>query len=107
MVAVRLLKLRDLADAERSGEAADDPRALRRTTPQLWIVLVAALAKVKPEQLTPHRFWRTIALRGGWPGRKNDGRPGWKTLWRGWSDLTRMAQGAELAQHPPHPSGCG
>ena len=107
VVAVRMLGLRDLADAERSGEMADQPLALRRTTPQLWIALVAALAKVPPERLTPRQFWRTIALRGGWIGRKSDGRPGWKTLWRGWSDLIQMAHGAELAQNhpPPHRSG--
>ena len=107
VVAVRMLRLRDLADADRSGEMADQPVALQRTTPQLWIALVAALAKVPPERLTPRRFWRTIALRGGWPGRKSDGRPGWKTLWRGWSDLAQMARGAELAQNHPPPHGSG
>ena len=40
-----------------------------------------------PETLTPKQFWRNIARQGGWIGRKSDGRPGWKTIWRGWYDV--------------------
>lgn len=107
IIAVRLLQLRDLADSQISGDTAEDPKALQRTTDRTWITLVAALADTPPEQLTPCLFWRTLALRGGWPGRKRDPRPGWKVLWRGWYDLTQMARGVELMQKHPYPTGCG
>jgi len=30
---------------------------------------------------------------GGFLARKNDGSPGWITIWRGWQRLNLMAQG--------------
>jgi len=107
IIAVRLLQMRDLADSSINPDTANDPKALQRTTPWTWIALVAALAGTPPEQLTAQQFWRTLALRGGWPGRKRDPRPGWKVLWRGWYDLTQMARGVELMQKHPYPAGCG
>lgn len=91
VVAVRLLQMRDLA----SGEDADDPAALH-AAPE-WIAVVAALAGVEAETLTPRRFWRTIARQGGWIGRTSDPRPGWKVIWRGWYDISLMVRGALLA----------
>jgi len=107
IIAVRLLQLRDLADPDRQPSLADRPEALRRTCPILWVRIVAALAGIEPMQLTPRRFFLTIAKRGGHLGRKRDGRPGWKTLWRGWYDITQMVRGAELIQPHPHPIECG
>jgi hypothetical protein len=107
IIAVRLLQLRDLADPERQPSTADQPEALRRTCPALWVRLVAALAGTDPTQLTPRQFFLTIAKRGGHLARKRDGRPGWKTLWRGWYDITQMVRGAELIHQHPHPAGCG
>lgn len=106
IVAVRMLQLRDLADPERSPETADDPEALRRTCPPIWIRVVASLAETDAETLTPRRFFLTIAKRGGFIGRRSDGRPGWKVLWRGWYDISQMVRGAELTQRHP-PPGCG
>lgn len=106
IVAVRMLQLRDLADPERSPETTDDPEALQRTCPPIWIQVVAAYAKRDPASLTPRQFFMTIAKRGGFIGRKSDGRPGWKVLWRGWYDISQMVRGAELIQKHPHP-GCG
>lgn len=96
IVAVRMLRLRDLADEERSGTRANDPLSLKASVPESWIVVVAGLYEDDPETLTPRQFWRNIARQGGWIGRKGDGRPGWKTLWRGWYDVTQMVRGAEL-----------
>jgi len=98
-VAVRLLQLRDLADPGTPAHPrpqADDPQALARVLPAIYIRVVAALAKTPAAQLTPRLFWRTVALRGGWLGRTRDGRPGWKTLWRGWSDVQVLCEGARL-----------
>jgi hypothetical protein len=94
VVAVRLVEMRDLADA--TDERATSPEALRDLVPALYIMIVAGLAKVPPEKLTPKKFWRTIAQRGGYLARKNDPRPGWKVLWRGWTDIVQMVRGAQL-----------
>lgn len=109
IIAVRMLQLRDLADPKRAGATIDDPAALQRTCPGLWIAVVAALAGIDPMRLTPRRFHLAIAQRGGYLNRPRDGRPGWKVLWRGWYDITQMVRGAELMQNHPYPSasGCG
>jgi len=96
IVAVRMLALRDLADQERCGTNADDPLVLKASVPESWILVVAGLFGEDPATLTPRQFWRNIARQGGWIGRTADGRPGWKTIWRGWYDVTQMVRGAEL-----------
>jgi hypothetical protein len=107
IVAVRLQQLRDLADPARDDQTADDPAALQRTCPHLWIAVVAALANVDAMRLTPRRFFLAIAQQGGYLNRKRDGRVGWKVLWRGWYDITQMVRGAELMKNHPRPPGCG
>jgi hypothetical protein len=118
VIAVRLLQLRDLAgsrekDADESPEplaegGPDDPKTLSTMVPAVWITVVAALAKTSREQLTPRQFWLTIARRGGWLGRRSDGRPGWKVIWRGWYDISLMVEGAELhAAATSPPPRCG
>jgi hypothetical protein len=96
IVAVRLLQVRDLAEGD--GPAADSPAALQAVVPEMFVGIVAALAQSSPGRLTPRTFWRTVAQRGGYLGRKNDPRPGWKVLWRGWNDIVQMVRGAELYQ---------
>ena len=121
VVAVRMMWLRDLASPaiapaatsrtksakqapersspERSSPAAvpEHPAALQALMPMLWIKVVAHLAGVKnPMHLTPRQFWRTLAKRGGWLARTNDGRPGWKTLWRGWHEVALLVEGTQL-----------
>lgn len=106
VLAVRMLWLRDLANTHlsktkpASGKRPPDsqqPAVLQKLMPPLWIKIAARLAGLgKPETLTAQQFWRVIALRGGWLGRKHDSRPGWKVLWRGWHELALLVQGAEL-----------
>ena len=95
VVAVRLMQLRDMADQARVGPRADDPAALAQAVPALWRLVVADLAECEPHTLTPRQFWLTVARQGGFLGRKRDGRPGWKVVWRGWYDLTYMIRGAQ------------
>jgi hypothetical protein len=98
VIAVRLLQLRDAAhDALREPAANDTPARLARIVPAARIAVVARLAKVEASTLTVSQFYRRVAMRGGWLGRKSDGPPGWKTLWRGWSELYWHVQGYELA----------
>ena len=35
-------------------------------------------------------YWKNVARLGGFLGRKNDGEPGWQTLWQGWLRLLDM-----------------
>lgn len=107
--AVRMLQLRDLAGfttkrrsaRSEAEEQSQDRKALQNAVPISWLVVVGSMAGTDPTELTPRDFWLTIAKRGGWPGRKSDGNPGWKTIWRGWYDVQVMANGVELAAKRP------
>lgn len=90
VVAARLVQMRDLADPAHPD--ADNPEALRRQVSPLWIDVVATHRGLNPETLTPRMFHLAIAKRGGFLGRKHDGRPGWKTLWQGWLDYHSMIE---------------
>jgi len=103
VVAVRLLQVRNLAQ----GRSKDAPQALRVTVDLVWIQVVSLLAGVEAEQLTPELFWKTVAKRGGFIGRKSDGRPGWKVIWRGWQDISPMVHLAELLQQKTKEKRCG
>jgi len=102
VVAVRLLRLRDMASDAHAGRG--DPAALRGLVAEQWIVIVAALARTEARTLTAQQFWRTVARQGGWIGRNSDPRPGWKCIWRGWYDISLMVRGATLAEQTK-PSG--
>jgi hypothetical protein len=93
VVAKRLMELRDLA-----RQPMQDASTLRGCVDLVWIQVVATLAKMNPQTLTARGFWRTIAKRGGFIGRKSDGQPGWKTIWRGWYDVSQMVHYADLLQ---------
>jgi hypothetical protein len=91
VIAVLLLQLRHQA---RAPDAQAIPA--RNIVPLLWVqVLSGHLHKQVRSDLTVSEFLRGVARLGGHLGRKNDGPPGWLTLWRGWSDLHRMIEGAE------------
>lgn len=98
VIAVRMLQLRDLADAD--CPETDNPAVLQRTAPAIWIKLVSRLAGVAEGALTPREFLLTIARRGGFLARKHDGRPGWKVIWKGWYDIARMVEGLEILLPP-------
>lgn len=42
---------------------------------------------LESETLTLKEYWRCVARLGGFIGRKNDGDPGWQTIWKGWMRL--------------------
>jgi hypothetical protein len=92
LVALRLLQLRQ--------EVRQEPeRPAHQVAPAMAVALMAARLKKKPEQLSVREFWRAVANLGGFLGRKRDGEPGWKTLWRGWLEVEAWMQGIELATH--------
>jgi hypothetical protein len=96
-IAVRLLQLREIARLE--------PQQLaREALPAELVRVVGALAEMEPEEierLTAKRFWEEVAKLGGYQGRKRDGPPGWKTLWRGWTHVQAVMEGVRLAVNLP------
>jgi hypothetical protein len=90
--AVRLLQLRAVA--------RDEPERLAREILPLDLVqVVALLAKgpVPAAELTAQQCWYTIARYGGYLRRRNNGPPGWKTLWKGWFYIQTLLEGVHLA----------
>lgn len=89
-IAVRLLQLREWARL--------NPDQLAHTLlPKELVELVALLAHVPLTTLTVSAFWRQVAQLGGYLGRRSDGPPGWKTLWRGWLHIQTLIEGIHLA----------
>lgn len=89
-VAVRLMQLR--AVARQTPE-----RPARQVLPPEVVQVVAHLAKLPAETMSTQQCWHTIARYGGYLGRKSDGPPGWKTLWRGWLYVQTLLEGVHLA----------
>ncbi len=98
-LAVRLLQLREWARR--------NPEQLAHTVlPQAVVEVVALLAHLPAEALTVRAFWQQVAQLGGYLGRRGDGPPGWKTLWRGWLHVQTLLEGIQLASQLSPPS-CG
>ncbi len=84
ILAVRLLCLREV-----SRQQPNTP-AQQVVAPELVQTLQSYL-HLPPGEMTARAFWRAVAGLGGFLGRKNDGDPGWQTLWRGWLKLQDLA----------------
>ena len=89
-VAVRLLQLRQAV------RVVPDVPAQTVVEP-VTVKLLAAHFHREAATLSLHDFWRFVARLGGHLGRKGDGPPGWRTLWKGWQQLSGWVVGARLA----------
>jgi hypothetical protein len=91
-LAVRLLLLRDLArrEPERPAHEVLDADLL---------AIVAAQTDQAPTQMTTGAVWKAIAQMGGYLARRDDGPPGWKTVWKGWLRVQTLLEGVHLAGH--------
>lgn len=90
VVTALLLQLRHAA---RQRDA--DLTPARTIVPLIFVrVLSAKLRGQARDDLSVRQFLFGVASLGGHLGRKNDGPPGWLTLWRGWNDLRLMVEGA-------------
>jgi len=89
VAAVRLFQLK--------GEARTAPeRPADQVVPPKYVSALKAVRKLRSSiQLTVGRFFRELAMLGGFLGRRRDGDPGWITIWRGWDKLQTMIRGAE------------
>jgi len=94
IVAVYLLQLREWARHH------PDQLAHTKLPPDL-VSIVAALAGIEPDELTCEAFWRCVAQQGGHLGRRRDGQPGWKTIWKGWHHIQTLLEGVRLASRLP------
>ena len=99
LVAVRLLHTKLVARAlpeQRLDPEAVGAEALR--------ILEARVGR-PPKGWTTGALWVAVAKLGGFIGRKNDGPPGWKNIWRGWQRLLWMIEGLETLK--PLKEKCG
>jgi hypothetical protein len=94
VVAVRVVQLRQ------AGRACPKEPAERVATPLEIDMLRQALRGEWPIE-TVGQFVHGVARLGGWLGRKCDGAPGWKTLWRGYERLRGLVEGVLLYQQMP------
>ena len=90
-VAVRIVHLRDLARREPTAPCTEV------LTEDEWQALYAHATGAAPTAATPvptiGQATRWIGRLGGYLGRKRDGMPGVRTLWRGWRDRTLLVAG--------------
>ena len=61
------------------------------------VQVVGVLAGRDVADWTVATFWQALAGLGGYLGRKGDGPPGWKTLWRGWLHVQTVLLGVHIA----------
>jgi hypothetical protein len=92
IVATLLLQLR---------HAAREPQAQIMAATTLVPLLAVQILSVKlygqaKPDMSVKEFLYGVARLGGHLGRRGDGPPGWLTLWRGWSNLQLLIQGAEV-----------
>jgi hypothetical protein len=90
-VAVRIVQLRDLARREPTAPCTEV------LTADEWQALYAHIQGETPTATTPvptiAEATQWIGRLGGHLGRKRDGMPGVRTLWRGWRDLAILVAG--------------
>jgi hypothetical protein len=103
-VAVFLLGLREWSRLEPEAPCTEV------LDPETWPVLYAAVYgyAAPPDEPTPtiRQAVLWIGRLGGHVGRKGDGMPGIRVLWRGWRDLSRfvaVARSLRIQRHPPGP----
>jgi hypothetical protein len=102
-VAVRLLRLRDLARQE--PEAA----CTEVLSEEEWQALYVHATGEAPTEETPvptvAQAVKWIGRLGGHLGRKRDGMPGVRTLWRGWRDLALLVAGYRAGKQQARAKG--
>jgi hypothetical protein len=96
VVAVALLNLRDLSRrAETKGQPASG------VVGEEMVDVLSGWRYGERRGMTVAEFFGALARLGGHQNRKKDREPGWLVLWRGWSKLHLMVEGARAAARPP------
>jgi hypothetical protein len=92
VVALTLLQLRELA---RRQETKDRPAM--QVLSQEYVEILSRWRYHQDKPLTIYEFQMALGRLGGHQNRRHDPAPGWLVLWRGWSELQAMVEGARLA----------
>lgn len=91
MVAVRIFQLRTALEAQPTAPA-------EQVATQEEIQVVRSIVKQTKGPFTVKEFVHGVARLGGFLGRKHDGSPGVKTLWRGYQRLQDLLLGYQLRE---------
>jgi hypothetical protein len=94
VVATQLLSLRDLS---RRADSQDRP-ATEVVSSDYVEVLTAWRWKQRRTDLSVREFFYAVARMGGHQNRRHDRDPGWLVLWRGWTKLQLMVDGARAVR---------
>jgi hypothetical protein len=97
LLSVVALTLLNLRAAARTTHAKT--RAASEIVSQDYVELLSLWRHREVRDLTIHEFFYALARLGGHQNRKNDKKPGWLILWRGWTTLQTMLAGAEAIRH--------
>lgn len=98
VVAVFLLQLRC---ASRQADVKERPAT--ELMPAEYVSVLSGWRYGEPgREMTIEEFFYALARLGGHQNRKADGLPGWLVLWRGWTKLHAMVEGAEIMRYPKH-----
>jgi hypothetical protein len=90
VLATSLLSLRDASRRPDTGQ-----RPAREWIPAVYVTVLSAWRFQTPRcDLTVHEFYYALARLGGHQNRRHDHPPGWLILWRGWTQLHAMVEGA-------------
>jgi hypothetical protein len=65
----------------------------------LMLAVVAKRSGQVPARMTIGSFWMEVARLGGYLARSHDGRPGWRTICKGWLSLQTFLEGVHFAFH--------
>lgn len=99
VIAVRLLATKFLARSR-----PESKEALQDFSPEALAILEQKIGRPKGGW-TNQSLLIAIARLGGFLARKNDGLPGWQTIWRGWHRLMWMCEGVETLNDTLERSG--
>jgi hypothetical protein len=91
VVALTLLSLRDAA---RRPDAKQRPATDLISEDYVEVLSIWRHHRACPEW-SVHEFFLALGRLGGHQNRKRDGAPGWLVLWRGWTTLQAMLEGAQ------------
>jgi hypothetical protein len=100
MVALRLLRMRHLAQAEKGRDAAG-----LLSKDELGLANELAKKYLKPADLSEAApgtvLWLTLLIgrMGGHQGIRQKGMPGWQTLWKGWQLFQSLMDGINLSKN--------
>ena len=92
VVALTLLQLRD---ASRRPDAETVPATEVVAQEYVNVLSTWRHGEIRPDW-SVHEFFLALARLGGHQNRRQDKRPGWIVLWRGWTALELLVVGARL-----------